>query len=146
MVEDIEELGDRAIALPLPLEHQLRVMPRQDARRAREPHEGHEHRREAIVLRPGELVDGAGRERQRVARAKSYDLICGMRIPPDARSLGKHSFEQPDSLEEFELESFREEEVLYRRICSPALGGHRFSGSLRCRVRATSCMNELREA
>ena len=41
MVEDIEELGDRTITLPLALEHQLRVVPRQDTRRSREPHESH---------------------------------------------------------------------------------------------------------
>ena len=62
---------------------------------------------------------------------KSNDLLVRTCIPSDGSPLGEDPLEQTNRLEELELEPLAEEELLYRRICSPALGGHRLRGSLR---------------
>ena len=61
-------------------------------------------------------------------------LACALQrlgVAPHRAPFGEQLLEQSNRLEELEPEPLVEEELLYRRICSPALGGHRLRGSLR---------------
>src|SRR5262249_25038173 len=115
------------------------VVTRQHAKGTREAHKSHRHLGWcAVLLGWSHLMNGTGRKTQRRPGAEAHHLLGRAGVAANWLTVRIEALEHPYGLKEVERISCFEEAVLYRRICSPALGGHRFKGSSRCWVVAMS--------
>src|SRR5262249_51908018 len=121
------------------LHEQFGVVARQHPQGASEPHKGHGHLGcFPTVLGRSHLVDRTRRKAQGKLGVETYHLLSRASISANGLAVRVEALEHTYGLKEIKPVSFFEETVLYRRICSPALGGHRFKGSSRCWVVAIS--------
>ena len=144
MVEEVEELGEGAIALPQTLHDQRGVVPWQGTLRAGEAHVADDHVRRPIVLAGFKVEDLARRERERRLDAEADRLASpeGRRARRPRARLRTAPAAAP-RLEEPEAVRLQEEPLAQSRICSPARGGHRLTSSSSGGMRATIWLKEL---
>lgn len=101
MIEQIEEIAQRMIALPDALRDELGVLERENALRTREPEKvDHESRR--VALTGLERLDLAGREGGAWRRAEPDRLVVGIPVSPNAPAIRVKLVEQPHGLKELE--------------------------------------------
>src|SRR5262249_54201744 len=124
MIEEIEEVGERAVALAQALDDERRVVPRQRPHRAGEAHVPHHHARWPIVVPLLEVENLAGGERERGLGAEAHGLRRRWAVVSDAGSPWREPFQEMHRLEEPEAVRLQEEPLAQSRICSPARGGH----------------------
>src|SRR4051794_22069763 len=101
VIEQIEKVAQRMIALPHPVRDELRVLQRQHALRSGEAEEVDEEARRLTVLDLDRL-DLAGGERRRGRRTEMDGLLVRIPVSTDAPALGVQLLQQPHRLEELE--------------------------------------------
>ena len=125
MVENIQKIAERRVAAPHPVDERLRVVLRQHATGAGQPHERHLHFGQRPVgraagIRPrglGEFDRGdfASREGVRRQRGEPHRLAAGRTVLADGHQTGVCTaldplaadvFQQSDCLEKLELVRF----------------------------------------
>ena len=110
----------------------------QHPERTSQPHEGDGHLRRSSAIFAGVIWWIAlGGKLKDMMGVKTHHFVAGLR-PPDWLAVRIEALQDAHGLKEIKPVSFLEEDSFYRRICSPALGGHRFKGSSRCWVVAIS--------
>src|SRR5689334_22636127 len=96
MVEEVEEIAQRVIMLPSPLDHQLSIMAWQNTQRSGQAHERRCHPRWSAVL-PWllQVLDCARRKTQRHMGAESHGLVVRARPASNRLAFRIDRFQQP---------------------------------------------------
>jgi hypothetical protein len=127
-MEEVEKIPQRPVAGAQTSKDERRVEMRKRSLGTSGAHEVHGERRR-LSFGPIDGLNFAGGKRERRVSAEASDLLGRNCKAADGLAIRRETFKQTDSLEEFEAVRLFAELLLdfrkiYRRITSPARGGH----------------------
>ena len=127
-MKEVEKIAEGPVARAQTSEDESRIEVRERTLWANDAHEVHRERWR-LSLRPIDGLDFTGGERERGMGGETCDFIGRVSETSERLAIGRDALEQANGLEEFEAIRLAAEQLfdfrkIYRRITSPARGGH----------------------